>query len=62
VVHSFLKRKTSRMVDPKGVVTDMAYTPRGWLSSVTVTPPGGVARTTGYSYGWPSKTLSMRSL
>jgi YD repeat-containing protein len=42
--------RVRQMVDAKGVVTDMAYTPRGWLSSVTVTPPGGVARTTGYSY------------
>ena len=39
-----------QMIDPKGVVTDMAYTPRGWTSSVTVTPPGGSARTTSYSY------------
>jgi len=38
------------MVDPKGVVTDMVYTPRGWTSSVTVTPPGGTARTTTYTY------------
>ncbi len=37
-------------VDPKGVVTDTAYTPRGWAGSVTVTPPGGTARTTTYSY------------
>jgi YD repeat-containing protein len=47
--HDLLGR-VLRFSDPKGVVTDMAYTPRGWLSSVTVTPPGGVARTTGYSY------------
>jgi YD repeat-containing protein len=26
------------------------YTPRGWTSSVTVTPPGGAARTTSYTY------------
>jgi len=30
--------RVKQMVDPKGVVTDMAYTPRGWISSVTVTP------------------------
>jgi YD repeat-containing protein len=39
-----------QMVDPKGVVTDTTYTPRGWTSSVTVTPPGGAARTTSYTY------------
>lgn len=42
--------RVKQMVDPKGVVTDMAYTPRGWTSSVTVTPPGGSARTTSYTY------------
>jgi YD repeat-containing protein len=36
--------------DPKGVVTDIAYTPRGWISSVTTTPPGMSARTTSYTY------------
>ncbi|WP_164483773.1 MULTISPECIES: LamG-like jellyroll fold domain-containing protein [unclassified Polaromonas] len=42
--------RVRRMIDPKGVVTDTSYTPRGWISSVTVTPPGGVARTTNYTY------------
>jgi YD repeat-containing protein len=42
--------RVRQMVDPKGVVTDTSYTPRGWLSSVKVTPPGGAARTTSYSY------------
>ena len=42
--------RVKQMVDPKGVVTDMIYTPRGWTSSVTVTPPGGAARTTSYTY------------
>jgi YD repeat-containing protein len=42
--------RVRQMVDPKGVVTDTVYTPRGWVSSVTVTPPGGSARTTSYSY------------
>jgi len=42
--------RVRQMVDPKGVVTDMVYTPRGWTSSVTVTPPGGTARTTTYTY------------
>ena len=39
-----------QMIDPKGVVTDTTYTQRGWISSVTVTPPGGAARTTNYTY------------
>ncbi|WP_164483770.1 MULTISPECIES: LamG-like jellyroll fold domain-containing protein [unclassified Polaromonas] len=39
-----------QMVNSKGVVTDTAYTPRGWISSVTVTPPGGTARVTNYTY------------
>jgi YD repeat-containing protein len=42
--------RVRQMVDPKGVVTDTAYTPRGWISSVTVTPPGGTARTATYTY------------
>jgi len=42
--------RVRQMVDPKGVVTDTTYTPRGWASSVTVTPPGGTARTTSYTY------------
>ena len=42
--------RVRQMVDPKGVVTDTVYTPRGWVGSGTVTPPGGVARTTSYTY------------
>ncbi|WP_411885858.1 hypothetical protein [Polaromonas sp. YR568] len=42
--------RLKQMVDPKGVVTDTVYTPRSWTSSVTVTPPGGTARTTTYTY------------
>ncbi|MDP1956267.1 MAG: hypothetical protein Q8K71_17530 [Polaromonas sp.] len=42
--------RVRQMLDPKGVVTDTAYTPRGWVASTTVTPPGGVARTTTYTY------------
>jgi YD repeat-containing protein len=40
-------RKTT---DLKGGVTEVSYTPRGWVSTVTVTPPGGTARTTSYTY------------
>ncbi|MGC4396494.1 LamG-like jellyroll fold domain-containing protein [Hydrogenophaga sp. T2] len=42
--------RVRQMIDPKGVVSDITYTPRGWLSSVSSTPPGGAARTTTYSY------------
>ena len=42
--------RVRQMIDPNGVVTDTVYTPRGCTSSVTVTPPGGTARTTSYSY------------
>lgn len=42
--------RVRQMVDPNGIVTDMSYTPRGWVSSVVVTPPGGTARTTTYTY------------
>lgn len=36
--------------DAKGVVTELSYTPRGRVASVTVTPPGGTARITRYTY------------
>jgi YD repeat-containing protein len=42
--------RVRQMVDPNGIVTDIAYTPRGWTSSVVVTPPGGAPRTTAYTY------------
>jgi YD repeat-containing protein len=42
--------RVKQMVDLKGVATDTVYTPRGWISSVTVSPPGGTARTTSYTY------------
>ena len=42
--------RVRQMVDPKGVVTDTAYTPRGWISSVTVTPPDDTGTTTSYTY------------
>ena len=42
--------RVKQMVDLKGVVTHTVYTPRGWVSSVTATPPGGTARTTSYTY------------
>ncbi|WP_341922213.1 hypothetical protein [Polaromonas sp. YR568] len=39
-----------QMIDPKGVVTDITYTPRGWVSTVSTTAPGSTARVTSYSY------------
>jgi YD repeat-containing protein len=37
-------------IDSKGVVTDTAYWPRGWVHTVTVSPPSLSARTTTYTY------------
>jgi YD repeat-containing protein len=41
-----------RSIDPNGVTTDMAYTPRGWVSSITITPPvgGGSVQTSTFTY------------
>ena len=39
-----------RSIDPNGSVTDTTYTPRGWVKTVTVTPPGAAARLTVYDY------------
>lgn len=42
--------RVRQMTDAKNVVTDISYTPRGWVGTVTVTPPSAAARTTTYSY------------
>ena len=42
--------RVKQMIDPKGVVTDIGYTPRGWVSTVTTTAPGGTPRATTYTY------------
>jgi YD repeat-containing protein len=42
--------RVKQMIDPKGVVTDIGYTPRGWVSTVTMTAPGGAQRATTYTY------------
>jgi YD repeat-containing protein len=39
-----------QMTDPKGVVTQLSYTPRGWVSTASTTAPGGAVRATTYSY------------
>lgn len=41
--------RVKRMLAPTGVVTDIAYTPRGWLQSVTATAGGMAPRTTTYT-------------
>lgn len=41
--------RVGRITDPNGVVTDLNYTVRGWLSSKTVTAQG-IAETTSYDY------------
>ncbi|MBA2673403.1 hypothetical protein [Ramlibacter sp.] len=42
--------RVRQSVDARGVVTDIVYTPRGWVSTVTLTPPGASGRTTAYGY------------
>ncbi|MDP4300946.1 RHS repeat domain-containing protein [Leptothrix discophora] len=44
--------RLKRSVDPNGVVTNITYTPRGWVNSVAVSPPtgAGAAQTTSYLY------------
>ncbi len=42
--------RVRQMTDAKGVVTDITYTPRGWVNTVATTAPGGSARTTTYTY------------
>jgi YD repeat-containing protein len=40
-----------RSVGPTGATTDTVYTPRGWVSSITVTPSGGgAAQVMSYTY------------
>lgn len=42
--------RLKQMTDPKGVVTDINYTPRGLVGAVSMTAPGLPARTTTNSY------------
>ena len=51
--------RVRRMTDPKGVVTDITYTPRGWVHTVAVTAPGAVARTTTYSYDFAGQLIGV---
>lgn len=45
-------------VDLHNVVTDTVYSPRGFVQSVTVTPPGMAARKTSYTYDKTGLKLS----
>jgi YD repeat-containing protein len=47
--------------DPKGVVTNVTYTPRGWISSVTTTAPGQPGRVTTYSYDAVGQVIGVTS-
>jgi YD repeat-containing protein len=42
--------------DANGTLTTLAYSPRGWLQTQTVTPAAGPALTTTYAY-WPTGLL-----
>jgi len=42
--------RLTKSTDPNGVVTTYQYHPRGWLLSMTQTPPVGAARITTYEY------------
>lgn len=42
--------RVSQSTDALGVVSDFTYDGRGKATSITQTPPGGVSRTTAYSY------------
>lgn len=41
--------RVKRTVAPNGVITDIAYTPRGWISSVTTTAGARAPQTTTYT-------------
>jgi len=45
-----LNGRPLKMTDANGTVTTFTYAPRGWLTSQVVTPAGGTAQTTSYSY------------
>ncbi|MBA2672392.1 LamG-like jellyroll fold domain-containing protein [Ramlibacter sp.] len=42
--------RARQMTDAKGIVTDITYAPRGWVSTMTTTAPGGTGYTTTYTY------------
>ncbi|NML43485.1 hypothetical protein HHL11_06970 [Ramlibacter sp. G-1-2-2] len=42
--------RVRQSIDPKGVVTDITYTPRGLVKTFTSTPPGGPGRVMTYTY------------
>ncbi|WP_167773010.1 RHS repeat protein [Ramlibacter humi] len=50
-----------KSVDPKSSTTEYEYTPRGYVSSVAVTPPGGDPRTTLYRYDATGALFQLRA-
>lgn len=42
--------RVRQLADPKGVVTDITYTPRGFVNTVSTSVPGAPSRTTTYTY------------
>lgn len=48
-----------RVVEPNGLVTDTAYAPRGWVSSLTVTPTGGGPQVTSYMHDLAGQVLQV---
>ena len=50
-----------QMTDPKGVVMQLRYTSRGWISSLSITPPGLPERVTRYAYDKAGQLLQVLS-
>lgn len=42
--------RVKRSVAPNGIVTDIAYTPRGWVNSITLSAGAAAAQVTTYAY------------
>jgi YD repeat-containing protein len=42
--------RLTKSIDPKGMVTELSYAPRGWLLSAKTTTSEGLVRTTRYEY------------
>ncbi|AEG92356.1 RHS repeat domain-containing protein [Ramlibacter tataouinensis] len=52
--------RLKRSIAPNGIVTDVTYTPRGWVSSVTTAAGSATPRTTTYTHeadGQPSSVI-----
>jgi YD repeat-containing protein len=42
--------RLKQSIDPKGMLTELSYAPRGWLLGVKTTTAGGLVRATSYEY------------